>query len=237
MSKKNRRKNKHQKEPDTVEHAAAEDQEIRDDDEERESVEAASDAPPEEDGGVDAVEEKRDPAEEERERLAAEAQEMRLLAQRKQAEFENYRKRVERERAETFKYAEFEVLKVMLPVLDNLERAVEAAQSDQAGSTSQLREGVEIVTKQFRDTLEKLGLSEVKAQNEPFDPHIHEAVSRVESDEYPEGTVVDVLQKGYLFKDRLLRPAMVSVSLPGNGDSSESRDDRENEDEPVHYRE
>ncbi len=168
---------------------------------------------------------------EEHERLAAEAREMRSLAQRKQAEFENYRRRIERERAETVKYAATEVIKEILPVLDNLERAREAAQSGPSVDENQLREGVEIICKQFRDTLNKLGLTEVEAEDAPFDPHVHEAVGRVETDEHPEGTVVKVLQKGYSFKDRLLRPAMVSVSLPTGGGSSQ--EDHENEDEAV----
>ncbi len=172
---------------------------------------------------------------EELERLAAEARQMRSLAQRKQAEFENYRRRIERERAETVKYAAADVMKEILPVLDNLERAMEAAKSAPSEGEGQLREGVEIICKQFRDTLNKLGLREVDAQDAPFDPHVHEAVGRVETDEHPEGTVVRVLQKGYFFKDRLLRPSMVSVSLPTGGKSSQ--EDHESEDEAVRQEE
>jgi len=168
---------------------------------------------------------------EELERLAVEARDMRSLAQRKQAEFENYRKRIERERAETDKYAATDVIKEILPVLDNLERAMEAANASPSGGETQLREGVEIVCKQFRDTLDKLGLREVDAEDAPFDPHVHEAVGRVETDEHPEGTVVTVLQKGYWFKDRLLRPSMVSVSLPKNAASS--HEEHASEDETV----
>ena len=191
--------------------------------------EASSDAPetakepgPEDASGRD---------DEELERLAVEARDMRSLAQRKQAEFENYRRRIERERAETVKYAAADVIKEILPVLDNLERAMESAKAAPAEGEGQLREGVEIICKQFRDTLNKLGLTEVNAQDAPFDPHIHEAVGRVETDEHPEGTVVTVLQRGYLFKDRLLRPSMVSVSLPVSGASSQ--EDHASEDETV----
>lgn len=182
--------------------------------------EPADETPPE--TGDDSV-----PTFEELARLSTEAREMRSLAQRKQAEFENYRKRVERERSETVKYAAAEIVKEILPVLDNLERAIEASKS---GSDSQLREGVEIIYKQFRDTLSKQGLTEVDAYQAPFDPHVHEAVTRVETDEYPEGTVVEVFQKGYLFKDRLLRPSMVSVAQPGAAEEA-SGEDREDEDE------
>ncbi|TDI46949.1 MAG: nucleotide exchange factor GrpE [Acidobacteria bacterium] len=155
------------------------------------------------------------PAEaQELDRLAAEAQEMRLLAQRKQAELENYRKRVERERAETIKFAVADLMREILPVLDNLERAIAASKT---GSEEQLIEGVEIIHKQFHDALTKQGLLEVEAIAKPFDPHVHEAVGRVETSEHPEGTVVEVLQKGYLYKDRLLRPSMVNVSQPAEG--------------------
>lgn len=173
--------------------------------------------------------------EDELEHLAAEAREMRSLAQRKQAEFENYRRRIERERAETVKYAAAEVVKEIIPVLDNLERAVEAAKTSASEGDGQLRAGVEIVCKQFRDILIKLGLREVDAEDAPFDPHVHEAVGRVETDEHPEGMVVEVFQKGYLFKDRLLRPSMVSVSLPIGGESSP--EDQESEDEAVRQEE
>ncbi len=161
------------------------------------------------------------------ERLTADAQEMRLLAQRKQAELENYRKRVERERAETVKYAAADLMREILPVLDNLERAIAASKS---GSEEQLLEGVEIIYKQFHDALTKQGLLEVEAIAVPFDPHVHEAVGRVETSEHPEGTVVEVHQKGYLYKDRLLRPSMVSVSQSAEGTPADY-DERFHEDE------
>ena len=216
---------------DTVKVAAPVVEPIEDDIErEHEASSDASSDPPEaaEEGGP---EDARGRDDEELERLAAEARKMRSLAQRKQAEFENYRRRMERERAETVKYAAADVIKEILPVLDNLERAMEAAKSGPTEGEGQLREGVEIICKQFRDTLDKLGLTEVDAQEAPFDPHVHEAVGRVETDEHPEGTVVRVLQKGYFFKDRLLRPSMVSVSLPTGGGSSQQ--DHESEDEAV----
>jgi molecular chaperone GrpE len=113
---------------------------------------------------------------------------------------------------------------------------MEAAESAPSEGEGQLREGVEIICKQFRDTLNKLGLTEVDAEDVPFDPHVHEAVGREETDEHPEGTVVRVLQKGYLFKDRLLRPSMVSVSLrTGPTGSESSQEDHESEDEAVRH--
>ncbi len=229
MSRKKRHKKKHEDETETVEVAAADASPVQGeaDHENEETSDAASDPSETEASGPQAVESELD-------RLAAEAREMRLLAQRKQAEFENYRKRIERERIETVKYAAFDLVRDILPVLDNLERALEAAKQSATSETeSRLREGVAIICKQFGDTLMKLGLAEVDAKNEPFDPHVHEAVTRVESDEHPEGTVVDVLQKGYFFKDRLLRPSMVSVSLPASGDSSDAHGRHESEDEAV----
>jgi molecular chaperone GrpE len=156
------------------------------------------------------------------ERLASEASAMRDLAQRKQAEFENYRKRMERERADYVRYAGFDIVKEVLPVLDNLERALRAAEP---GAEGQFRAGVEIIHRQLQDVLARLGLTEVESLGKPFDPHVHQAVSHVETDAQPEDTVVEVLQKGYLFKDRLLRPAMVSVARGPEGSVRSSGDE------------
>lgn len=148
---------------------------------------------------------------------------MRELAQRKQAELENYRKRMERERLDLARYAGADVVKEVLPVLDNLERA----QSYAAGSSEeQLRDGVAIVHRQLQEILKGLGLTEVESQGKPFDPNFHEAVSQNETEEHPDGTVLSVFQKGYLFKDRLLRPAMVSVARApsGGGEEAEAAD-------------
>jgi len=142
-------------------------------------------------------------------RLNADYEEIRDLVRRKQAEFENFRKRVERERSEMGRRAAASVVKDMLPVLDNLERAVEASSS---APEDQLREGVEIIYRQFRDVLEKQGLEQFVALHQQFDPHVHEAVGSVETLDHPEGTVLEVLQPGYMFNDRLLRPAMVNVA-------------------------
>ncbi len=152
------------------------------------------------------------------EQLGRESAQMRDLAQRTRAEFENYRKRMERERADLVRHAGFEVVKEILPVLDNLERAIRASESS---PEEQFRAGVEIIHRQLQEILTRMGLSEVESEGKPFDPHLHEAVSRVETTEHPEGTVVEVFQKGYSFKDRLVRPAMVAVaqSPPGGGAS------------------
>ncbi len=136
------------------------------------------------------------------------------LLVRKQAEFENYRKRVDRERQELAAYAAAELIREILPVVDNLERALSYPEGE---SGSRLREGVEITYRQFQEVLKRAGLREVDALSQAFDPYVHEAVERVESTEHAEGTVVDVLQKGYRIGDRLLRPALVKVARTAEG--------------------
>jgi molecular chaperone GrpE len=164
------------------------------------------------------------------EQLRKEASEMRELAQRKQAEFENYRKRLERERLDLARYAGADVVKEVLPVLDNLERA----RSYAAGSSEeQLRDGVAIIHRQLEEILTRMGLTEVESLGKPFDPHFHEAVSQLETEEHPEGTVLSVLQKGYLFKDRLLRPAMVSVARAPSGGGEDQDEASEDDSEAV----
>lgn len=192
---------------------------------------SAADPAPGDVSGVEAAEEAPGEGSESSEKvrtLEVQAEEMRELALRKQAEFENYRKRVERERSETIRYAASELVKEILPVLDNLERALGASGTS---GEDQLREGVSIIYKQFKDILERRGLAEVESEGESFDPHVHEAVSRVESRDHPEGTVVEVFQKGYRFKDRLLRPAMVSVALPPSASGGDEEGAAESSDE------
>lgn len=154
--------------------------------------------------------------------LEKELEDVRDLARRKQAEFENFRKRVERERAEMSSYASAGVLTELLPVLDNLERAIEASE---AGSDDSFREGVQIICRQFREVLNKQGLEEITALHRPFDPHFHEAVGRVETDDHPDGTVLEIYQKGYRLKERLIRAAMVTVSVGSDEQTAEEPDD------------
>ena len=155
----------------------------------------------------------------EAEALRSELEQVQDLLRRKQADFDNYRKRIEREQKEFVAYAASELVLGILPVLDNLERALESSDS---GSQDQLREGVEIIYRQFHETLTRAGLREVDALGEDFDPHVHEAVARVDSANHREGEVLEVLQKGYFLKDRLLRPAMVKVGHnPSLGESDE----------------
>lgn len=125
------------------------------------------------------------------------------------ADLENFRKRQRRELDDARFEAKSKVLKEMLPVVDNLERAIEHA-SQQAGA-SPIIEGVQLVLRQFMSAFERLDVTPIEAAGQPFDPNLHEAISQAESDQ-PAGTVVQVLQRGYRSAERLLRPALVVVA-------------------------
>ncbi len=126
------------------------------------------------------------------------------------AEFDNTKKRLQRERETSLKYAEENILKELLPGIDNIERAME--QSQGANSLESLLEGVELTRNGLLATLEKFGVKPIESIGEPFDPNIHEAVAMEESDEMEPNRVLKEFQKGYLYKDRLLRAAKVIVS-------------------------
>jgi molecular chaperone GrpE len=126
------------------------------------------------------------------------------------ADFENFRKRSDREKSDFFKYALANLLRDLLPVLDNFDRAL-----DHAGDGDDFHRGVLLIYKQLFDTLTKHGLKPIDEGNVPFDPKIHEAVIREDNPSVPSGTVTAVLQKGYFLHDRLLRPAMVKVAVGG----------------------
>jgi len=127
------------------------------------------------------------------------------------ADFDNYKKRSSREAGEVSERGRKELLKELLPVVDNLERALSHADSD---SGEAVLEGVRLVLRQFHGTLEKFGVKSFESAGQPFDPALHEAVSQLETDEQPPGTIVREYQKGYLAGGKLLRPAMVVVAKP-----------------------
>ena len=127
---------------------------------------------------------------------------------RLQAEFENARKRAAREQQDYREYALTDAVKALLPILDSFDRALQAA----APEASEFRSGIELINKQFHDTLVKLGLRPIPAKGEPFDPHLHEAIEMVDTTEARDHEVLEELQRGYKLKDRLLRPAMVKVA-------------------------
>lgn len=131
---------------------------------------------------------------------------------RQQAEFENFRKRRAREQQEFKEYAVAEAVKSLLPVLDSLDLALK----NSVGEKTEIHSGVELVRKQFADALAKLGLREIPAEGEPFDPQLHQAIEMVETDEAPDHHVFQELQRGYKLKDRLLRAAMVRVARNPN---------------------
>ena len=133
------------------------------------------------------------------------------------ADLDNYRKRVSREKEELVRFTSERVVSALLPALDNLERAIDAAQKH-GNENSSLLEGITQVYSQFRRSLTEFGLQDVVANaGHPFDPNLHEAVSQIESEEHPEGHVVEQLQRGYKLADRLLRPARVVVSKGSTG--------------------
>jgi len=131
------------------------------------------------------------------------------------AEFENYKKRIARETSDFKKFANETILKELLSVVDNLERAIESSQSEESALQS-LLQGVEMTRNEILKIFEKFGAVPISALGEAFDPNFHQAVAQEASDEHPENTVVKELQKGYVLHDRLLRPSMVIVSKPGS---------------------
>lgn len=140
-------------------------------------------------------------------RAAAEAQDRWL---RVQADFDNYRKRMIREREQTSKYAVEQLVKELLPVLDNLERTLAAARANSDMET--LLQGVHMVLDQLRAGLARFGVSEIDAEGQPFDPTQHEAIEEVNDPDAQAGAVVAQLQRGYRLHDRVIRPALVKVA-------------------------
>jgi molecular chaperone GrpE len=131
---------------------------------------------------------------------------------RSAADFENYKKRVAKEKEEWTKFANEELIKGILPFVDNLERAI--AHSEKTADLNSLIEGIRLTVQQFLQTLNKFGVSRIESLGKPFDPNVHEAMLLVETDEHKPNHVVQEFQRGYLLNDRLLRPATVSVSKP-----------------------
>jgi molecular chaperone GrpE len=146
-------------------------------------------------------------ADDELQKLRAERDSLLDRLARAQAEFENARRRSSKEQQEFRDYATVDTIKSLLPALDSFERALRV-KSDAAD----FRGGVELIYKQLQDALAKLGVRPIPATGEPFDPHYHEAIEMVETNDAPDHEVLEELQRGYKFKDRLLRPAMVKVA-------------------------
>jgi len=145
----------------------------------------------------------------EKERLSADLQEANDKYLRLYAEFENYKKRVSKDKEELVKFGNESLLFELLPVLDNLEMALKHAQGD---VSSGLVQGVEITLKELKKTLRRFGLSEIEAEGKPFNPLVHHAMSQVERSDMAENIVVEEFRKGYMLKDKVLRASLVAVS-------------------------
>ena len=134
------------------------------------------------------------------------------------AEFDNYKRLAQRDRREQTKFANENILKELLPVIDNLERAIGFSKTGAGGDG--LVQGVELTLKQFLETLAKFGVKQIESVGTVFDPSLHQAVAHVPSPKAAENTVVEEYQKGYLLHDRILRAAMVAVAAPAESDGS-----------------
>jgi molecular chaperone GrpE len=144
----------------------------------------------------------------ERDQLAAEKADLKDRLLRAMADFDNFRRRAERDRSEYVQFAAMEIVRGLIPILDDFHRAmrVETADKDYA-------KGIELIEQRLFDALKKAGLEPIEAAGKPFDPNLHQAVDRAESEELPDQTVLEEYQSGYNFKGKLLRPAMVKVAV------------------------
>jgi molecular chaperone GrpE len=144
----------------------------------------------------------------ERDRLLEEKNELVELLRRRQAEFDNFRKRAEREKSEVLEYAHSDSVRAILPILDDFERALKSDTADKVYAR-----GMELIYQRLADALKKLGLETISTKGQKFDPHVHHAVDMVETADVEEQTILDEYQPGYNFRGRLLRPAMVKVAV------------------------
>jgi molecular chaperone GrpE len=143
-------------------------------------------------------------------KLTADLEELRQTLLRRQADFDNYRKRIEKERFEDAKRATARLVEGLIPVIDGFEHALAAHREAEYES---YRKGFELIYKQLLDHLAKLGVERLDPIGKPFDPHLHQAVDRAETKDHDDGTILQVFQPGYVFHGRVLRPAMVRVAV------------------------
>jgi molecular chaperone GrpE len=143
-------------------------------------------------------------------RLAADLEDLRQTLLRRQADFDNYRKRIEKERAEDSRRATARLLEGLIPIVDGFEHALAAHRETEYEN---YRKGFELIYKQLVDNLTKLGVERIDPIGKQFDPHLHQAMDRTETTEHEDGTIVHVFQPGYVFHGRVLRPAMVRVAV------------------------
>ena len=147
------------------------------------------------------------------EKLKAERDALLDRLARLQAEFDNARKRAAREQQEFREFAAADVIRTILPILDSFERALKTP----SGESGDFRNGIELIYRQFHDALQKIGVQAIPAIGQVFDPRVHEAIEMVDTTEVEDHHVLDELQRGYKYKDRLLRPAMVRVARNTKG--------------------
>lgn len=143
--------------------------------------------------------------------LALQAEESQQRYLRAQADFDNFRRRTLKEKEELGQYASMKLIGELLPVVDNFDRAIDAAKSGGAEGDS-FSKGIDMIFRQLVGVLEQEGLKQMETVGQPFNPDFHQAIMQVESEEHEEGIVVEEVQKGYMLKDKVLRPAMVKVS-------------------------
>ena len=152
-------------------------------------------------------------------KLTADLEELRQTLLRRQADFDNYRKRIEKERFEDAKRATARLVEALIPVVDGFEHALAAHRE---AEYENYRKGFELIYKQLLDHLTKLGVERLDPVGKPFDPHLHQAVDRAETEDHDDGTILQVFQPGYVFHGRVLRPAMVRVAVHPNPASKEA---------------
>lgn len=152
-------------------------------------------------------------------KLTADLEELRQSMLRSQADFANYRKRIEKERFEDSKRATARVVEGLIPVIDGFEHALAAHRE---AEYENYRKGFELIYKQLLDNITKLGVERMDPVGKPFDPHLHQAMDRTETTEEKDGTILQVFQAGYVFHGRVLRPAMVRVAVDPNPASKEA---------------
>jgi len=152
-------------------------------------------------------------------KLASDLNELRQTLMRRQADFDNYRKRIEKERADDSRRATARVIEGLIPIIDGFEHALAAHRE---AEYENYRKGFELIYRQLVDNTTRLGVERIDPLGKPFDPHLHQAMDRTETVQHEDGTILQVFQPGYIFHGRVLRPAMVRVAVHPGGASKEA---------------
>ena len=191
------------------------------------SAEEGSETEPDFDENQETLDEEEPSAEDQIASLNEEVQDLKDQLLRKQADFENFRKRMIRDREDAIRYGNTNLLLDLVEIIDNFERAIKSAQESKDFDT--FHTGVEMIEKQFTGMLDnKYGLKRFESVGEEFDPEKHEAIAAIESDDVESQTVIDDFQKGYMLHDRVLRHAKVRVAMPVSDSPADSEDQQDN---------